>query len=218
MTDAVESARRETSTDRAMRIIRRRILRGELLPGERLGQQQLAADLGMSRVPLREALIVLADQGLLQQGAKTGFVVAGRSRTELDQICFLLDVLENKLLRTVAWPGDAELDRLRTFNGRMESLVNSPDWVEMVDLNHAFHSSLWRLSPLTFISDEVERIWPLADAYIARSYYIDRNRLSTIEFHDRIIDSLADRDVDALLRVSAEHRQASITGIEATFI
>ena len=67
----------QTGTARAIQAIKQRILRGDLLPGEQLRQEKLAADLGISRMPLREALLILANQGLLDHGTEQGFVVAG---------------------------------------------------------------------------------------------------------------------------------------------
>ena len=208
----------ETGTARAIQAIKRRILRGELLPGEQLRQEKLAAELGLSRVPLREALLVLANQGLLDHGGQQGFVVARRSRAELAQIHFLLDVLETELLRTLRWPDDATLDHLTTLNARMTALVDAPEWFEIVELNHEFHRVLWSLSTQNLISDEVQRIWPLADAYIARGYSRPQNRAVAVEYHDRIIAAITDRDVAALQQVSSAHRRSTIEGAEPTFL
>jgi DNA-binding GntR family transcriptional regulator len=208
----------ETGTARAIRAIKRRILRGELLPGEQLRQEKLAVELGISRVPLREALLVLANQGLLGHTAHQGFVVARRSREELAQIHFLLDVLETELLRTIKWPDDETLDYLRTLNARMSAFVDSPEWLEIVELNHEFHFVLWNLSTQNLISDEVQRVWPLADAYIARAYSQHQNRANAVDYHDRIIAAIVARDTAGLLEVSAAHRRATVEGTEPTFL
>jgi DNA-binding GntR family transcriptional regulator len=208
----------ETGTARAIQAIKQRILRGELLPGEQLRQEKLAAELGLSRVPLREALLVLANQGLLGHGGQQGFVVARRSRAELTQIHFLLDVLETELLRTLRWPDGETLAYLRSLNARMRALVNAPEWVEIVELNHEFHRVLWDLSSQNLISDEVQRIWPLADAYIARGYTRPQNRAVAVDFHERIIAAIVERDVPALQEVSAAHRRSTIEGAEPLFL
>src|SRR5690606_19543448 len=145
------------------------ILRGELLPGEQLRQEKLAAEIGISRVPLREALLVLADQGLLDRRSQRGFVVARRSRAEFAQIHFMLDVLEDELLRTIKWRDRETRDYRRELNRKMTALVDASDWFEIVELNHEFHRVLWSLSTENLVSKEVQRIWPLADAYIART-------------------------------------------------
>ncbi|MDT7706936.1 MAG: hypothetical protein QOG20_2543 [Pseudonocardiales bacterium] len=208
----------ETGTARAIQAIKRRILHGELLPGEQLRQEKLAAELGLSRVPLREALLVLANQGLLAHGGQQGFIVARRSRAEMAQIHFLLDVLETELLRTLRWPDDETLGYLRSLNARMTALVDAPEWLEIVELNHEFHRVLWSLSTQNLISDEVQRIWPLADAYIARGYTRPQNRAVAVEFHEQIIAAIVERDVSVLQEVSAAHRRSTIEGAEPMFL
>jgi DNA-binding GntR family transcriptional regulator len=208
----------ETGTARAIQLIKQRILRGEFLPGEQLRQERLAAELGISRVPLREALLILASQGILDHGTQQGFVVARRSRTEFAQIHFMLDVLERELLRTFVWPDDVTLDYLRTLNANMTALVDGPDWFEIVELNHEFHRVLWDLSTENLISSEVQRIWPLADAYIARGYSSPEHRRAAVDFHEQIIEAIVRRDTAALQEISAAHRQSTFEVAEATFV
>ncbi|MFF3573805.1 GntR family transcriptional regulator [Nocardia jiangxiensis] len=207
----------ETGTTRAIAAIKQRILRGELLPNEQLRQEKLAAELGISRVPLREALLILANQGLLDRGGQ-GFVVARRSRAEFAQIHFMLDVLENELLRTVTWPDEETLEYLRSLNGKMKALIDVPEWFEIVELNHEFHRVLWDLSTENLISREVQRIWPLADTYIARGYSLPEQRRTAVEYHERIIAAIAARDGEALLALSSDHRRTTLASAEPAFI
>jgi DNA-binding GntR family transcriptional regulator len=208
----------ETGTARAITAIKQRILRGELLPGEQLRQERLAAELGISRVPLREALLILADQGLLDSASQQGFVVARRSRAEFAQIHFMLDVLESELLRTIVWPDTEALDYLRALNDKMAALVEAPDWFEIVELNHEFHRVLWDLSTENLISSEVQRIWPLADAYIARGYSQPEHRREAVGYHERIIVAIVDQDRSALREISADHRRSTLASAEPTFL
>jgi DNA-binding GntR family transcriptional regulator len=64
----------------------------------------------------------------------------------------------------------------------------------------------------------VQRIWPLADAYIARGYSSPEHRRAAIEYHERIIAAIVDRDGRALQEVSADHRRSTLVGAEPTFI
>jgi DNA-binding GntR family transcriptional regulator len=195
-----------TGSDRVLEAIKRAILRGELLPGEQLRQERLAGDLGVSRVPLREALLVLANQGLLVHHPHQGFILAKRSKDELSQLHYLLSLLEEELVRTVEWPDDVTIARLRELNEQMAAMVDSSEWIDIVQLNHEFHKVVWCLSRMNMVADEVQRVWPLADAYAARGYASRQNRAESVDYHDRIIDALERRDLKELQRVSAEHR------------
>jgi DNA-binding GntR family transcriptional regulator len=207
------------NTARVVRELRDRILRGELAPGAALRQEDLARQLGVSRVPLREALLVLTSNGLLVHRPNQGFLVAERSRSELSQVHLILSLLEDELTRTLEWPGDAGLAELlsylRNLNSQMAALVDHADWLDMVRLNHAFHHAIWRLSPLKLVIGEVDRVWALADAYIASDYSSRSGRAHTVEQHDRIIAGLASRDAAQLEESISDHRDRTAAGVGA---
>ncbi|MEZ2389117.1 GntR family transcriptional regulator [bacterium RCC_150] len=206
-----------TGSARVLAGVKRSVLRGELLPGEQLRQERLAAEFEVSRVPLREALLILANQGLLKHEPNQGFVVAKRSEDEIGQLHHLLSLLEGELLRTITWPGAATISRMKALNEAMSALVDSPDWVEIIELNHEFHRSLWQCSRLNLFADEVERVWPLADPYIGRAYSRREDRARAVREHALIIESLEAHDEEMLLRTSADHRQSTIKGMAGEF-
>lgn len=197
------------ATRRVLEELRRRVLRGDLLPGEQLRQERLATELDVSRVPVREALMILANQGLLTHHPNQGFVVTKRTPDELSQVHRLLGILEAELITSLTWPDRSTLLRLNRLNQKMAALVTVKDWTEVVLLNHEFHQLLWRLSPLNLIVDEVERVWGLADAYIAESYRSSENRAAAVAEHQKILDSLKARDLDALRDAHHGHREST---------
>jgi DNA-binding GntR family transcriptional regulator len=204
------------ATRRVLEALRKRVLRGDLLPGEQLRQEQLALELDVSRVPVREALMILANQGLLTHHPNQGFVVTKRSADELAQVHRLLDILENELLNSFQWPDRTTLMRLKNVNTKMARLVDAADWTEVVPLNHEFHKILWALSSSTLIADEVERVWGLADAYIAEGYRSPANRASAVADHDRIIAAIQDRDIERLHAEHHAHRESTHTHVTQT--
>ncbi|RYJ07042.1 MAG: GntR family transcriptional regulator [Actinomycetales bacterium] len=197
------------ATRRVLQELRKRVLRGDLLPGEQLRQEQLALELDVSRVPIREALMVLANQGLLTHHPNQGFVVTKRTADELDQVNRLLDLLENELLNTFRWPDRSTLMKLKNINTRMSRLVDADDWTDVVPLNHEFHKILWTLSSSTLIAQETERVWGLADAYISEGYRSTANRAGAVADHERIIEAVQARDIDRLRAEHQAHREAS---------
>jgi DNA-binding GntR family transcriptional regulator len=206
-----------STTQRVADELCRRIIVGDLLPGEQLRQERLAGELNISRVPLREALLVLANEGLLAHQPNQGFVVTKRSPDELAQIHLVLGMLESELLTNgFVWPNRATLMRMRNLNKRMADLIEAPNWIEVVPLNREFHRILWNQSPLNVIVAEVERVWSLAAAYIATSYSTLARRAAAVEEHQEILQALAERDLDMLRRAHLSHRESTRYGMDVS--
>lgn len=201
------------SMERALQQLRAKVVSGDLSPGEQIRQQEMAEELGVSRVPLREALNVLADQGLLLHRPNSGYFVAKRAPNELAQIRRILQLLENELLASIEWPDDQGLQELRELNEQMRSCVNTPDWTPLVRLNREFHLRIFSLSPYRLILDEVKRLWALADVFIATMMADSGARARTVEEHDLLVDCLARRDMSRCLEMMEIHRASTSRGV-----
>src|SRR5882724_592034 len=176
--------------ERALQQLRAKVVSGELMPGEQIRQQEMAEELGVSRVPLREALNLLADQGLLLHRPNSGYFVAKRAPNELAQIRRILQLLENELLGSISWPDDACVASLKALNAEMRSCAEAADWTPLVRLNREFHLRIYSLSPHRIILEEVKRLWGLADTFIATKMSAIEARRRTVDEHDRIVESL----------------------------
>lgn len=186
--------------------IRYRIITGALNPGEAVRQEDMARELDVSRAPVREALRVLVDQGMLEHRVHTGYFVKKRSATELRQIYMMLEFLESHIMATIEQPSDAAIARMRAINDEMRSCVESDDWSPMIDLNRRFHFEIFRLSPLNVVLEELERLWTIAAPYIAQKYVTVEMRRRTVSEHDGLITSLEPFDRERTSALLATHR------------
>src|ERR1700755_2598780 len=109
----------ESAAGRVAQAVRQRLLSGELRPGTRLSQQQIATEYGVSRMPARDALQALASEGLVDVSATTA-VVRRLSVPELQELYELREAVE-PLLTRLAVPnvGRAELTRMKVVLARM---------------------------------------------------------------------------------------------------
>jgi DNA-binding GntR family transcriptional regulator len=117
-------AERESNTNRAYREVRQRILFGEMPPGAQYLEQELAEMLGMSRTPVREALIRLADERLVEVRPRHGARVLDISIRDIREIYELLAELESLAGRCVASNG-ATSAQIATLEGRPAFMVRS---------------------------------------------------------------------------------------------
>jgi DNA-binding GntR family transcriptional regulator len=201
------------SVERTVADLRGRILRGELAPGEQLRQEHLADQVGVSRIPLREALRALAVQGLLEHRPHQGYFVVKRTAAELEDLHWMQTVVERELMQTLAWPDQEVLDRLCDLNREMRRLAQREGWLPLVALNRHFHLTIFGLSPRRLVLQEVERLWLLAEPYQAMSLADPDVRQQTVNQHDAILQALAAQNREMAVRALDQHRASTHHGV-----
>jgi DNA-binding GntR family transcriptional regulator len=197
----------------ALQRLRAKVISGELSPGEQIRQQEMAESLGVSRVPLREALNVLADQGLLLHRPNSGYFVAKRAPNEMAQIRRILQLLETELLASIEWPDAQCLEELRALNDEMRACATDEEWTPLVRLNREFHLKIYSLSPYRLILEEVKRLWSLADTFIATKMADTNARIRTVQEHDQLVECLAAQDMPQCLDRMELHRRSTSSGL-----
>jgi DNA-binding GntR family transcriptional regulator len=155
---------------------------------------------------LREALRVLAAEGLLTHRLHQGYFVTRLSAEELEQIHNLLEFLETELIRTVRWPTDDEISRFRALNREITDGAEKRDISAVNRLNRELHRQIFHLSPLAMYLSEAERFWTLSEPYRLLHVATTDAAVAT-EQHDQLIDALAAQDRALCLRVLARHRR-----------
>lgn len=203
------NARKCTAMQQVLERLRAMIILNEIGAGEQIRQQEMAEALGVSRVPLREAMNVLADQGLLLHRRNQGYFVAKRVPSDIAQIRRMLNLLENELYDTLAWPSDEVLEQLRELNRQMQHCIETADMTTLSELNRSFHLTIFRCSPFRLIVQEVERLWAMCDpvflAKFGRPEYISK----IVTEHEAVIEALAKQDRNSLRAQMDNHRYGS---------
>ncbi len=207
------SRKAQGAMGRALRQIKDMIVSGELNPGEQIRQEEMALKLAVSRVPLREALNVLADQGLLYHRPHQGYFVTKRDPGQFAQIRRMLHLLENELMATIAWPGTEELNRLRHLNAQMQHCVDAADIQQLIELNQQFHFAIFSLSPNRLIMDEVARLWALIEPGMWDKFDTHAQRLQTLMEHDQLILALTEQDRASCVAQMEQHRYSPEAGM-----
>lgn len=179
--------------------LRDAILSGELRPGERLLQEQLADQLRVSRIPLRDALRRLEAEGLVRIGPRRGAEVASLSRADILEIYEVRIALEPGLMRrAVESLGPADTRRLVEMSEQMDARVDRP--AEGLRARRAFYSELYRYAGrprvhrLIFnLRDDVQR------------YHVLKNVEAALHDHAELREAIRVKDAERAAATHARH-------------
>jgi DNA-binding GntR family transcriptional regulator len=189
-----------------VRRLRADILSGALAPGERLIEEQLTRRFGTSRAPLREALRLLGQQGLVEHLPRRGVRVVELSPRDIDELFSLRDALEQFALRVAltAGPSAAALERLRLAVETMERT----DRAEQAVAHRDFHLALAGLADHAQLQRVYEPILLQLQLYMATNMRREAEARSPEEGarrHRRLYDVVVSGDVEAALAELARH-------------
>jgi DNA-binding GntR family transcriptional regulator len=192
------------------------ILSGELAPGMRVPSEAVAEVLGISRMPVRDALRRLEGDGAVMIFANRGAAVAEYSKHEVAELIEMRAVLEGLAAR-LAIPniGAAEIEELDRFGRRMEKSSGSlGKWM----LDHdAFHNYLTSLSARPLLIKQVQRMRLMLRPYFRRYYEQSRElEINGLE-HQKIISAVQHKDPSHLEQIVRGHALANVEKI-ASFV
>jgi len=196
--------------------LRAAIVSGELGPGEQIRQQLWADRTGVSRPPLREALEILTNEGVLVHGLNQGYFVAKFSRDEMEQLYTMRALLEREALKEIVWPADAELAELDEVADAIEEHVRSgrPD-IALQELA-GFYMRVYEMSPKKLIVEEVKRLWARTATYRSLSLDVSTDPGRPGRRLHMIVDVLRAKDLPRLrkllLRPTLRGREGAAVG------
>ncbi|QBR93131.1 GntR family transcriptional regulator [Nocardioides euryhalodurans] len=185
--------------------LREAILGGELRPGDRIRQEEVAERLGASRLPVREALRMLEAEGLTEHEAHKGARVPRLSQHEVDVIYQMRERLEPlALVESLPRLNAADHERLEEVQQRIE---DNDDLEKFLDLDREFHMLTYSGCDIDPLMTNVARLWNSTQHY-RRTYVAlgGRNRMWVVNSEHRLIlDAVVRRDVQDAERYLGGH-------------
>ncbi|MGE5226291.1 MAG: GntR family transcriptional regulator [Planctomycetaceae bacterium] len=209
-------ARPKTTQEQVLEELRGRILTGAIRPGDPIRPDQLAAELGVSRVPVREALKILEGEGQVRYRAHHGYVLTELDLGDLREIYRARQLLEDEAARAALPRLSAEdLARMRALCDEMERL-GTDDAAAMAVVNRRFHFVLLEASQMPHLLHHIRLLWNTSDHYRSEYYLDDAHRRAVHDEHRRIVHAAAADDAEALIGALDEHRDHAIEGLRTT--
>ncbi len=190
----------------ATELIREAIIDGRLEPGRRLKEEELARELGISRTPVREALLMLQAEGLVVATPNRGAMVRVHDAEDLDDLYQLRALLEGYAARRAAGHiTDEDVERLRESCDRFEALIPEGDLREVVRENLFFHNTILDLAGSERLKDMVRKVIELPLVYRSYVWYPPEQRRISAHYHRQIVKALAARDPERAELIMKEH-------------
>ncbi|MBO9329127.1 FCD domain-containing protein [Achromobacter xylosoxidans] len=180
--------------------LRRRLMAGAFMPGERLREEHIAAELSVSRTPVRSAIERLVADGLVKHEGRRGAVVLGWQDRDIDEAFELRMLLEPYSAKAAAERATPEqILELERINQCMLDAVNSsdPDSVARVQhYNNQFHHALLNAAQSARVRSMVESLLDMPIIIGSFYFYTRDDMLRSVEHHRQIIAALRARDAE----------------------
>ncbi|GAA0530417.1 GntR family transcriptional regulator [Paractinoplanes ferrugineus] len=186
--------------------LRRDILSGRTDPGERLVEEQLTRRLGISRAPLREAMRLLAQQGLVEHIPRRGARVATLSDDDVRELYEVRDVLERHAVATM--PARPELTGLRAALEVMRKATEADDRLELANAHRRFHTEVVRLGGNKQMAGLYESILVRIQLYMAVNMRREAETARAedgVARHERLFGAIDAGDTEGIRAALSEH-------------
>ena len=209
-TEATPKRTRGESANRIFKALREEILSMQLGPGQPLDEVSLAERFGVSRSPVREALVRLAAQGLVNTLPYNSTIIAPLNIEEFPQYIDALDLLQRATHRLAATlRNDADLADIDLCQQQFTQAVKEGDVVAMIERNQAFHMAIANASHNNYLAKSYASLLD-EGRRILRLYFRSYNDTLPPELvveHDRIIGAIRNQDADLAESLAHEHSQ-----------
>ncbi|MBJ7340779.1 GntR family transcriptional regulator [Mycolicibacterium sp.] len=197
--------------------LRDAILRGALKPGEKIVEEQLCADLGISRAPLREALRLLAQQGLVDHQPRRGSRVTEWSPTDILQLFALRLVLERHAVET-ALPLADPAASLEPVRAALDGMRGATDDLARDDAHRRFHAAVVELADnrqLNIALDPILLKLQLPMATNLRAEARHHHAADGLQRHREILAALETNDPRTVVEALEGHGHLHYLGLES---
>lgn len=205
---------KKTITAMVQERVRQAILDGVLPAGLRIDQNQLASDLNVSLVPVREALKTLEGEGFVQIIPRRGAFVTQASMDDMGDLYFTRQILEGQAAYHAATKlTDEQLAALDKLFDKMGAALGEHNYHSFMIDNRQFHFIIYDAAESRYLTNLIASMWELAERYRYRYMFLkDQGEIIQSE-HRTILDACHARDSKALRDAIIYHMEQTLVGV-----
>lgn len=197
--------------------LRASIISGDLPPGARLLQEELADRLDVSRAPVRQALVILEREGLVQADRWRGSIVAPLDVLQIKDLYEFRGAVERFVAETLARRGDFDAAPLRALIEQGEGAAVTGDVTRLIDLDLRFHTRLYVALNNRVLSDVMISHWTHTRRVMAATLKVHGYPKTAWDEHAAIIDAIEAHDSKLAGQRAAAHIAAASARMVETF-
>lgn len=203
--------------DLAYQALRDAVLSGEMKPGARLNQDELAKRLGVSRAPIRDALNRLEAEGLVKTLSRAGgVVVAEISEQEMVDIYELRTILDSASTRLACERmRDDDVTRLRGIVEETERVTQAKDLNAIVQAHADFHYLIYAACGNAELARVARNLWDRSYRFRVMALSSEENARRGLAQHKAILEAMEARDPERAAALAEDHNRASIRHLRA---
>jgi DNA-binding GntR family transcriptional regulator len=200
---------RRTKSALVVEMLREAILSGDLEPGERLTQEELAVRFKVSMTPVREAIQQLVAEGILDQVPYKGVQVAEVSTEEATEIYLMRSVVEALAVRS-AVPNlkISDVQRLRSLHEQIKALTEQGDIAQIRKRNYEFHFIFYGAANMPRLYRLIQNLW--AQSPWDTLYVIPNRTRRVVEEHQRIMAAVDQGNAQLAAQAMQSHLEAGM--------
>jgi len=209
-------AEHENLDQKAYLILKNMIIDRKLLPGDKIPQEKLARELGISRTPLVSAIKYLEHEKLVEAKPRRGYFVRFFTMQQMVSIFELREVLEGLAARRAAHNiTDPQIDRLNNFFQQFNPSSNISDYKAYSREDRSFHNFIIDVSAREFLKSILQTYNIISFSYqVISSEGLVRTPNETIHEHLAVIRAIGDRDSDAAENLMRTHFKKTIATLK----
>ena len=182
--------RHQTLREKILETIREAILKGDLKPGEKVAEPELAERFGISRTPIREAFRQLESEGYLTVVPRKGAVVAALSERDVQEYYAVKSILEGYAAELAAKNlTDKELAKLEAINDRLKKLANEGDVKTFYKVHHEFHDTFLKAADNSKLYDLIVQLGQKFSRLRMASLSVEGRMSISVAEHDKLLDA-----------------------------
>lgn len=198
--------------ENAYTALRRLLIHGQLAAGMKINESDWTKRLDSNRIAVREAMVLLAHEGLLRRGDKSGFYVPSPERRDLEEVLEVRAIVEAGAIRlfTERGPDADEIAALRKTCDLMQANLDTGMELGFVEADRNFHRQIVQFSRNQRLTDLYDHAaLPLAPSVIADPKARHEAGVQTIAEHRELCELLAERRADDAIELLEEHLNKS---------